>query len=169
MSQHKYASSTCETQSGRCRAVWEGRAEYTCPGGLCKKDLTLNAGGRPVSKKRSIQATQATEAIEAGGKKRTGKRRGAGILAKLFLSEKLAEFMKYTGPLSRGFTTKRVASRAAVNKKMWAYFKKHGLQHKSDGRIIRLNDKLKRLFGTTRHEIHGFKDLPKLLKKHLKM
>ena len=95
--------------------------------------------------------------------------RGAGILAKLFLSEKLAEFMKYTGPLSRGFTTKRVASRAAVNKKMWAYFKKHGLQHKSDGRIITLNDKLKRLFGTTRHEIHGFKDLPKLLKKHLKM
>ena len=44
-----------KTTAGCQRAVWEGRAKYTRPGGLGKKDLMKNKRGRIVSRKRHEQ------------------------------------------------------------------------------------------------------------------
>ena len=46
---------TAKTTAGKNRQVWEGRAKMTGPGGLKKRQLTMNKQGKIVSKKKSQQ------------------------------------------------------------------------------------------------------------------
>ena len=50
---------TAKTRAGKYRAVFEGRALMTGPGGLKKADLMLNAGGKVVSKRQSSRPLNA--------------------------------------------------------------------------------------------------------------
>ena len=48
---------TAKSRAGRYRAVFEGRAQKTGPGGLTKSQLTQNSAGKIVSKAKSSKAT----------------------------------------------------------------------------------------------------------------
>ena len=93
-----------------------------------------------------------------GSKKKKTKRKLPSALKKpLKVSKNLQKIIK---------TSK--APRSEINKKLWAYIKKNKCQHKNDGRVIILDAHLAELFGKKKgSQIHGFKDMPKLLKKHI--
>ena len=55
--------------------------------------------------------------------------------------------------------------RTEVTKKLWAYIKKHGLQDKSNRRMINADDNLKSVFGG-KSSVNMF-DMTKLVGKHL--
>lgn len=63
--------------------------------------------------------------------------KGAGLKAKLKLSETLADFM--------GSDT---ASRMEITKEIWKYIKKHGLQDEDDRRMIVPDDVLAEIIGS---------------------
>ena len=56
------------TTAGRNRAVWEGRAMKTSPGGNSKSDLKENKDGKIVSKRRSKQGKKALQRMKDAGR-----------------------------------------------------------------------------------------------------
>ena len=56
------------TTAGRNRAVWEGRALKTSPGGNSKGDLKMNKDGKIVSKKKSKQGRKALQRMKDSGR-----------------------------------------------------------------------------------------------------
>ena len=56
--------------------------------------------------------------------------------------------------------------RTEVTKKLWAYIKKHGLQDKTNRRMINADDNLKSVFGG-KSSVNMFA-MTKLVSKHLK-
>lgn len=84
--------------------------------------------------------------------------KGQGLLKEVIFSQRLTAIVGK----SRG-------TRSEAGKAMWAYCKAGGFLKEGDGRIIVPKDdpKLKALFGA-KVEIHGFKDLPKVLTANIK-
>lgn len=60
---------------------------------------------------------------------------------------------------------KSKGTRAEANKAIWTYCKANGLQSPDDGRVLLADDKLMPLF--QQNEVHGFKDLGKILSANL--
>jgi chromatin remodeling complex protein RSC6 len=63
-------------------------------------------------------------------------------------------------------TGEKALPRSEVVKKMWVYIKKHGLQDKTNKRMINSDDTLKAIFGGKK-QVSMF-EMNSLLKKHLK-
>lgn len=77
-------------------------------------------------------------------------------------------FMKPLTPSSdlAKVTGEKPLARSEVVKKLWAYIKKHGLQDKSNKRMINSDETLKPVFGGKK-QVSMF-EMNKLIAKHLK-
>ena len=85
--------------------------------------------------------------------KTSRKRTGSGLMKPMKPSSALAKVVG-TRPLSRG----------EVTKKIWLYIKRKRLQDPRDGRVIRTDALLKKIFGTNR--VNMF-EISRLISKHL--
>lgn len=61
----------------------------------------------------------------------------------------------------------RPLTRGQVMKKIWAYIKRHRLQDPRDGRIIRLDARMRRVFPSRRKTI-GMFQMTRALQRHLR-
>ena len=85
---------------------------------------------------------------------KTTKKAGKGLSAKVQPSSSLAAVVG-ASPLPR----------TEIIKKLWDYIKKHGLQDKTNRRMINADDKLKPIFGGKK-QVSMF-EMAKLISKHV--
>ena len=132
-------------------------------------------GGKKRSKRRSKSKSKRSKSKSRKPKRSKGskksrlhkKSKGSKKKTKRKLPSALKKPLNVSKQLQKVIKTSK-APRSEINKKLWAYIKKNKCQHKNDGRVIILDAHLAELFGKKKgSQIHGFKDMPKLLKKHI--
>ena len=79
-----------------------------------------------------------------------------GLDQKMHISARLAQIIG-SRPMTRGQVMKRI----------WQYIKRQRLQDPRDGRIIHLDTRMRRLFGTQRRTI-GMFQMTRALQRHLR-
>ncbi len=117
-----------------------------------KKTASKSSGS---SKKTAAKSTaKKTAARTTAKKKTTGRKPNAAFMAPVTPSAALSEIV---GP--------KPLPRTELTKKLWAYIKKNDLQDPKNKRMIRADDRLRPIFGTS--QVNMF-DMTKLVNKHVK-
>jgi chromatin remodeling complex protein RSC6 len=112
--------------------------------------------GRKASAKKGARRTAKKKGARKAGRKKKSGRRGGG-----------AAFMKPVTPSATlaAVIGDRPMPRTEVTKKVWEYIRKHGLQDKTNRRMINADDRLRAVFGGKR-QVSMF-EMTKLISNHL--